>query len=131
MFQSISFFGKTITLYGPLNTIAYLAAGLLMILHLKEYKSFCTLSILAEKAVYKKQSDTFFHRWVFVFLEVAVLFLASVALVSPLNAPLSRVFLGDTSEGYFPFIFFLPIVLFGWGVFFGQHRSNSWTSSLL
>ena len=118
MFQSITVFGHAINLYNPLNTIAYLAAFLLLFIWLDKYKSICTLPALANVAFLKKGKQNFIKKWFFYALEVVVISVIIIGVTSPLNDPVSLLFLGDKSSNFFPIIFFVPIITFLCGVVF-------------
>lgn len=116
MLPSITLFGKTIELYDPINIIAYLSVMIFVCVNLKDYESFCTFPYIADNKLLKKNSKHKSHLGLFSFLEAALVFVLDIIVVSPLNNPLSRLFLGDTSEGYFPIIYFTPVALFLIGV---------------
>lgn len=116
MLQEITLLGKTIQLYGLLNTLAYVAAILLMLLHLKEFKSISTLPVLADRTFNKKRKNDFLHVWGFYALETLVIFGITAAITAILNDPVSLLFLGDRSANFFPYIFFVPLILFLLGV---------------
>ena len=118
MLPTMNLFGKSTPLYGPINVIAYLAAVLLLFIHVKEYRSFCTFPPIVSKKFFKKRTDDSRRVDFLAFVEAALIFALTVAVVFPFNAPLSQLFLGDTSEGYFPIIYFVPIALFVFGVLF-------------
>lgn len=118
MFQSISLFGKTISLYEPINIIAYLSTALLLLFHVNEYRNCCTIPVLVDEWAFQKRAKNKSYLKALALFESVLMFVLSIVFVAPLNNTLSRLFLGDTSEGYFPIIIFGPFALFALGVLF-------------
>lgn len=103
-------------LYQPITNAAYFVAVILLLLHVKEYKSFCTFPVLVDQRLFHKSSEAKSRLTILAFLESVLVFALTVVMIFPLNAPLSKLFLGDTSDGYFPIIYFVPFGLFILGV---------------
>ncbi len=113
MHPTVNLFGHSIQLYDPLNALAYVAALAVLLCRLKTYRAFSTYPEAAEKALLK--SPRSFAWRFFCGFEALVIFALTAAVTSALNNPLSMLFLGDASANYFPYMFFVPILLFAFG----------------
>ena len=114
MYPTLNLFGHSVALYDPLNAIAYVAALIVLICRLKTYRTFSTFPAAAEKALLKKPIS--FAWRLFCGFEALVIFALTAAVTAALNNPLSQLFLGDNSANYFPYMFFVPVLLFVFGV---------------
>lgn len=112
MFQSITIFDNTITLYPLFNNLATVAQLILVACFLKEYKETCTFPFIVDKYLHKKSKRDFFFGWIFMCIELIIIF-AIGSLVNNLTYPIiSEIFLGDHSGNFFTRILVAPVVSF-------------------
>ena len=110
MFQEIVLFGKTLNSYGFFNSIAEIGIVLWYLFHLKEYKSISTFPKFFEKKIGKNR-DNFFLRWIFVLIEVVIIYAGLFSISKPIANLISTVFLGAPSDNYFYTIFAFPLII--------------------
>ena len=112
MFQTITLFGSTIKLYDLFNNLATVMEIILLLVLIKDYKSACTLPVLADRHFNKKRKTDYFHSSIFMILELAVVLFFSMQINNLCGPALSKVFLGTNDANYFPNILVSPILLF-------------------
>ena len=110
MFQSITLFGTTIDLYEPINTLGNLCALIWILFHLKEYRSFSTLSRIPEARLGDKKGN-FFTRWFLTIIEAIFIFTLVLTISGPITHEISYIFLGERCDNYFWNIFCVPVLL--------------------
>ena len=109
MLKSITLFGQQVFLGSFFDTLGYILMFILTAVHLKEYKEFSTLHKIVRIALRKENNTSFFHNWIYVLVEAYILFIVLIALIYPLNDPLTRFFMGSADANYFPYILFVPV----------------------
>ena len=117
MFPSLELFGTSISMYSAVNHLATVAQVLVLLLTLRDYKSFCTFPILTSECFFREKKNKSTWLWVFVFVEAVLVLLFHVLIGQKLGPLLSKIFLGQSADNFvsniypFPILFVLTAIL--------------------